>query len=134
MRRVYAIRKQDESRYWSDALGWTHISAADFYEKEPAPREGGTPTTILIGSTKRPAYEVDELENTIRAIQKYNEYFAEVDAKEIRELIHRHMGHLDHEGGTFLSTAGFVITRYKIEDRVAFKISVSASLFSEASS
>jgi len=37
-------------------------------------------------------------------------------------------------GGTYLSTAGFVITRFKIEDRSAFKISVSASLFSEASS
>ena len=134
MRRAYAIRKQDESLYWSDALGWTHISAADFYEEEPAPREGGTPTTILIGSTKRPAYDPDELACTIRAIQQHNKYFSDASEEELRELIQCHMGLLDREEGVYISTAGFVITRYKIEDRVAFKISVSASLFSEASS
>lgn len=134
MRRVYAIRKQDESHYWSETLGWTHISAADFYDEEPAPREGGTSTTILIGSTKRPAYDPDELDCTIRAIQQHNKYFSDASEEELRELIQRHMALLDREGGVYISTAGFVITRYKIEDRVAFKISVSASLFSEASS
>lgn len=133
MRRAYAIRKQDEAHYWSETLGWTHISAADFYDEEPAPREGGTLTTILIGSTRRPAYDVDELENTIRAIRKYNKYFADVDAKEIRELILHYCMLLERTNETYLSTAGFVITRYKSEVRTAFKISVSASLFSEAS-
>lgn len=131
MRRAYAIRKQDESLYWSTAHGWTHISSADFYDEEPAPREGGTPTTILIGSTRRPAYDSNELENTIRAVQRHNKYFAGASENELRELIHCHIELLDREGGVYLSIAGFVITRYKIEDRSAFKISVSASLFAQ---
>lgn len=134
MKRVYAIRKQDESRYWNDVLGWTHISTADFYDEEPAPREGGTLTTILIGSTSRPAYDPEELKNTIRAVQRHNKYFTDASELELRDLIHRHMALLDREGGTYLSIAGFVITRFKLEDRSEFKISVSASLFSEASS
>lgn len=131
----YAIRHKSLPLYWSSKYGWTHISLADFFAALPEAREDGEPTTILTGSIRRPAIDIEELENAIRALQKYNKYLVDAPAASIREMILQRAALLEQEEGVYLATAGFVITRYKTaHEDFAFKISVSASLFSEATS
>lgn len=80
-------------------------------------------------------YDPRELTGALNAIEKHNPFFSGSDRDFIEELIHANMRLLHRERGTYCSTAGFVITRYeKAEGGFAFKISVSASLFSEATS
>ena len=80
-------------------------------------------------------YDPRELTGALNAIEKHNPYFDAKDRAYIEGLIHSNMSLLHRERGTYCSTAGFVITRYeKPAGGFAFKISVSASLFSEATS
>lgn len=80
-------------------------------------------------------YDPRELTGALNAIEKHNPFFDGNDRAFIEGLIHVNMSLLHRERGTYCSTAGFDITRYeKPAGGFAFKISISASLFSEATS